>query len=116
LYTDIYAPRLPKPLKGLASRHGPPSLRRWLGRVPVDIPEEKITSFGAMGIEYHWRLRRAISPGSAKAAYLWAGQEFCRRIIRHGLDGANCVYTFNSAGLELLRHARKQGVFTAMEQ
>jgi glycosyltransferase involved in cell wall biosynthesis len=116
LYTDIYAPRLPKPLGALASRYGPPSFRRWLGRLPVDIPEEKISSFDAMGLEYKWRQRRANSPGSATAAYLWAGREFCRRIIHRGLGSADCVYAFNSAGLELLRHARTQGAFTVLEQ
>lgn len=115
-YSDIYAPRLPKPFRELTSRYGPPSFRRWLGRVPVDIPREKITSFDVMGLQYKWRLMRAVSPGSATAAHLWAGKEFCRRIIRRGLGRANCVYTFNSAGLELLRHARTQGAFAAMEQ
>jgi hypothetical protein len=115
-YTDIYAPRMPKPLQALASRYGTPSLRRWLGRVPFEIPDEKITSFDVMGLEYNWRLRRAISSGPATAAYLWAGHEFCRRIIHRGLGGADCVYTFNSAGLELLQHARTQGTFTVMEQ
>ena len=115
-YTDVYAPRIPKPLQALATRYGPPSFRRWLGRVPIDIPAGKITSFDLMGLEYNWRLRRAISAGSATAAYLWAGQEFCRRIINRGLGSASCVYTFNSAGLELLRHARTQGAFAAMEQ
>jgi glycosyltransferase involved in cell wall biosynthesis len=116
LYTDIYAPRVPKPVKTLAAQYGPAPLRRWLGRLPVDLPEEKITSFDAMGLEYNWRLRRATSPGSVTAAYLWAGRELCRRVIHRGLGSANCVYTFNSAGLELLRHARKRGAFTAMEQ
>ena len=116
LYTDIYAPRLPKPLQALASQYGPPSLRRLLGRVPADIPEKKITSFGAMGLEYYWRRRGAESRGSAAAAHLWAGREFCRRIIHRGLGNASCVYTINSAALELLQHARTQGVLAVMEQ
>lgn len=116
LYTDIYAPRLPKPFGALTARYGPPSLRRWLGRSPVDIPEEKITSFDAMGLEYIWRRRRAASLEAGSAACLWAGQEFCRRIIHCGLGGASSVYTYNSAGLELLQHARAQGVNSITEQ
>jgi glycosyltransferase involved in cell wall biosynthesis len=115
-YTDIYAPRLPRALQALASRYGPPSFRRWLGRIPVDIPDEKITSFGAMGLEYNWRFRRGVSRGSATAAFLWAGEEFCRRIVHRGLGRANCVYAFNSAGLELLEFARAQGAVTILEQ
>jgi glycosyltransferase involved in cell wall biosynthesis len=116
LYTDIYAQRLPKPLQAFAMRYGPTSFRRWLGRVPVDIPEQKIVAFGAVGLEYYWRKRRAVSPTSSAEAHLWAGRELCRRIIREGLGNADAVFTYNSAGLELLRHARKEGKLAVMEQ
>jgi glycosyltransferase involved in cell wall biosynthesis len=116
LYTDIHAPRLPKPMQVLASQRGPLSLRRWLGRVPAEIPERKIVSFGVMGLEYYWRRRRAESPESAAAAHLWAGRELCRRVIRKGLGNAGAVFTYNSAGLELLQHARTEGKLAVMEQ
>ncbi len=116
LYTDIYAPRLPKQLQALASRYGPPSFRRWFGRVPADIPEEKIVSFNAMGLEYY-RRRKSVGPdGFATAAHIWAGKELCRRVIRTGLGYASAVFTYNSAGLELLRHARNSGKLAVMEQ
>jgi glycosyltransferase involved in cell wall biosynthesis len=44
------------------------------------------------------------------------GQEFCERILNTGLGKANAVWTFNGAGLELLRHARSRGMLTIMEQ
>jgi glycosyltransferase involved in cell wall biosynthesis len=116
LYTDIYAPRLPERLKAAALQHGPAPVRRWLGRVPADIPSGKIVSFPAMGFEYYRRRRFAGTPGSMTAAHLWAGREFCRRVIRTGLGNANSVYTYNSAGLELLEHARGAGKLAVMEQ
>ena len=116
LYTDIYAPRAARSLHSIASRHGPAPLARWLGRAPADIPANKIVSFNAMGWEYYWRRRRGASNGSSHGAYLWAGSEFCRRVINSGLGSARVVYAFNSAALELLQYARGNGLFTVIEQ
>jgi glycosyltransferase involved in cell wall biosynthesis len=116
LYTDIYAPPLPRPLRRLASRIGPAPLRRWLGRVPTGIPASKITSFPVMGLEYYRRLKYAADPEAMTAAVLSAGSEICRRAIECGLGNARCVYTFNSAGLELLRFAEAHGLCAVMEQ
>jgi glycosyltransferase involved in cell wall biosynthesis len=69
-----------------------------------------------MGLEYYWRQRRAKSPGELTATHLWAGREFCRRILRCGLGDGQAVYTFNSAGLEVLTHARARGLLTVVEQ
>lgn len=116
LYTDLYASRALRAALALPSRFAPPALRRWLARVPVGIPEEKIVSFPAMGLEYYWRQNRATINRPATAAYLWVGREFCRRVLRRGLGNAQAVYTFNSAGLELLQDARARGLFAVMEQ
>jgi hypothetical protein len=116
LYTDTYAPRLVRAALTMASGVGPPSLRKWLGRVPVDVPEDRIHSFDRLGFEYYWRQKRATNSGSTLAPHLWAGQELCRRVINRGLGNAGCVYTFNTAGLELLQYARSRGIFTVMEQ
>jgi glycosyltransferase involved in cell wall biosynthesis len=116
LYTDIYAPSLPKALQNLSSRFGPTPLRRWLARIPKNIPEEKIVSFTTMGLEYYRRRRLASTQGSMTATHLWAGKEFCRHVIKRGLGRANSVYTYNSAGLELLEYARKTGKSAVMEQ
>src|ERR1700733_1743638 len=116
LYTDLYAPRALRRVLNFESRLAPRGLRRWLARVPAEIPEDKIWSFPAMGLEYYWRRRRSSAARPATAAYLWAGREFCRRIVRLGLGEAQAVYTFNSAGLELLEYARSRGLLTVMEQ
>jgi len=116
LYTDTYAPRVFRSGLSIASKVGPASLRRWLGRVPADIPESKIVAFNSLGFEYAWRQRRAATHGSMTAAYLWANREFCRRAVNRGLGNASGVYTFNSAGLELLQFAHSQGLLSVMEQ
>jgi glycosyltransferase involved in cell wall biosynthesis len=115
LYTDIYAPHLPAPLRECLSRFGPVPLRRWLGRIPADIPEERIVSFPAMGLDY-WRRRSASTSKDLAAAHLWAGSEICRRVIHRGLGNATSVYTYNSAGLELLEYARARGLLAITEQ
>jgi len=115
-YTDTYAPPELRKALSIAAKAGPLSLRRWLGRIPADIPPERICAFNRMGIEYYWRRNHVPPGGSELAPHLWGGTELCRRIVRCGLGEATGVYTFNSAGLELLQYARSVGVFTAMEQ
>ncbi|MEZ0273845.1 MAG: glycosyltransferase family 4 protein, partial [Roseimicrobium sp.] len=48
--------------------------------------------------------------------HLWAGRVFGDRIVQSGFGKATAVYTFNTAALEILRAARKQGLFTVVEQ
>jgi glycosyltransferase involved in cell wall biosynthesis len=115
LYTDTIAP--PGALGDLLDRigrNGP--LRRVLARVPDGIPRTKIFHFPSIALQYYQRRRTARSPAELTAAYLWVGREFCRRVIEHGLGQAAGTYTFNSAGLELLQHARARGLLTVMEQ
>lgn len=117
-FTDLVAAKdWPGRIKGVIPeqwRQG--AVERALARIPDGVPPAKITHWPLFGLEYHWRLRRARSRGDLTATHLWAGREFCRRIIRHGLGEATVVYTFNSAGLELLRYAREQGLLCVMEQ
>ncbi len=116
-YTDICAvhgwPRLlrlvPGPLR-------PARLRRLLGRIPEGVPPGKITAFTSFGWEYARRRAAARDSSEMTAAHLWAGKRFCELAIRSGLGKAAGVYTFNSAGLELLRHARENGKLCVIEQ
>jgi glycosyltransferase involved in cell wall biosynthesis len=115
LHTDIVAP--PRALRDLVprfARNGP--LRRLLARVPDGIPRTKIVHFPDLALEYYRRQRAARSAAELTAAYLWVGREFCQRVIERGLGQALAVYTFNSAGLELLQHARARELLTVMEQ
>ncbi len=100
----------------LPSRLQPSGLKRLLGRAPKGVPPEKITAFKSFGWEYYQRQRRARTRSEITAAHLWAGQEFCNRILKQGFGQATCVYMFNGSGLELLRAAKTQGLRTIMEQ
>ena len=116
-YTDICAVKgWPRVLRKLPQSWQPPGLRRLLGRVPHGIPPSRITAFTGFGLEYSRRRSVARTPTESTAAHLWAGKTFCELIIRAGLGGTAGVYAFNSAGLELLAHARARGLRTALEQ
>jgi len=116
-FTDLCAvkgwPRLTSLLPNVLL---PNAVRRMVGRVPGRIPGDRITAFTAFGVEYALRVRRARTSREQLAAFLWSGETFCDLIIRAGLGDAAGVYTFNTAGLELLRHARARGLKTVMEQ
>lgn len=117
LCTDICAVKgLPRALHWIPPALRPPSVKRLLGRVPHGVPRERITAFDDFGREYARRRAAAKTASETTAAHLWAGQNFCERILQRGLRAADGVYTFNSAGLELLRHARHQGLRAVMEQ
>jgi hypothetical protein len=91
-------------------------LARVAARLPDGIRSANVTHWPSFAFECYLRQRRVSSPAELTAVHLWAGREFCRRIIRHGLGKATAVYTFNSAGLELLEHARVHGLLRVMEQ
>jgi hypothetical protein len=94
----------------------PAAVRRLLGRSPKGVPRTKVTAFNALGLEYARRLRRSECTSDCTEAFLWAGRAFCNLVLARGLGNANGVYTFNSAGLELLQRARMEGLRAVMEQ
>lgn len=118
LHTDICAIKgWPAALRKLVPGSFRPSgLQRFLGRVPHGIPANKIRAYNQFGWEYARRRQAARTPPEMTAVHLWAGENFCRRIIDYGLGDADSVYTFNSAGLELLQEAKRRGLMAVMEQ
>lgn len=115
--TDIVANELARRLGPLLRcRLFPPQTRRWADRNPGSVPTYRIRSFPVFGLKYALRRSAARGAGAVTATYLWAGREFCRRVLKTGLGDATGVYTFNSAGLEILEHARRHGLLAVMEQ
>lgn len=94
----------------------PLGLKRLLARGPGDLPRERITAFERFGWEYVWRRSRARSGSEMTHVHLWAGRKFCRLVLKAGLGETGVVYTFNSAGLEVMECVRGSGVFTLMDQ
>ena len=116
-YTDICAVKgWPRLLRAMPDAFQPKGLKRLLGRVPDGVPSKDITAFTNFGFEYQRRSASAESPTEMTNTHLWAGKRFCERVLAKGLCGAEGVYTFNSAGLELLSAARQQGLRAVMEQ
>jgi len=114
-YTDISAVQgWPRWLRLVPDPVRPAAVRRLLSRVPHGVPPELITAFTDFGREY--ARRRNTATTDRFAVHLWAGTEFCRRILKKGVGGAGAVFTFNSAGLEILQRARREGLRAVMEQ
>ena len=103
-------------LSAIPKRLRPASLQRLLSRVPDGVPRKRIKMFARFAIEYSRRLASAHAMSEMSATFLWAGKTFCERVIRAGLGNAHGVYTFNTAGLEVLIHARRRGMKTLVEQ
>lgn len=112
LYTDgVY----PNALRRIPAMMQPKLLKRLTRREPRGVDPCRITSFPMFGVRYAWRQRR-VQQHQRVSAYLWAGREFCRKAIRAGIANSEMVYAFNSAALELLDFARKNGSLCVLEQ
>ncbi len=117
LYTDICAGRgWPRVFGLLPSGLQPAPVRRLLARVPRGVPSDRIAAFNGFGREYARRRWRAGSPSEQTRVHLWAGREFCRLVLSKGFGKADCVYCFNSAGLEILEGAKRRGLRGIVEQ
>lgn len=118
LYTDFYAGRnwltklldIPKIYKLL-----PKFLKKYLDRYAPQLINARITGFPIFGYQYVQALKKAL-PQHYSQIFIWAGQEFCQRIIKQGLGEANIIYGFNSACLELFQYAKKKGIYCLLDQ
>lgn len=116
-YTDICALQgWPRLLNGLPPSMLPASVRRLVGRTPQGIPQERMTTFPTFGL--HSAVRRLSNQTGPKstANAIWAGETFGRLVATSGFHGASGVYAFSGEALELLTVAKRQGLWTAVEQ
>lgn len=117
LVTDISAAKgWPRLLKHVPESIRPAGLKRLLGRVPNGVPPGQITAFTQFGWEWQRRRTSSLTPAEMTRTQLWAGKRFCELVLADGFHGADAVFAYNRAGLELLREARKQGLRAVMEQ
>ncbi len=116
-YTDICALQgWPRLLSRLPSTMLPTAGRRLVGRAPQGIPKERMTTFPTFGLHSAMRrLANQTGPQSTANA-IWAGETFGKLVAAQGFHGASGVYAFSGEALELLSAARKQGLWTAVEQ
>lgn len=115
-YTDICAVKgWSKLLRLIPPKLQNKSIASLVSRLPHNFSPSLITDFSKFGLEYVLRLRQARSDSERTKICLWAGKTFGKLILKQGIKGTG-VYTFNTAGLELLSSAKKQGLLTVMEQ
>jgi hypothetical protein len=108
-YTDVYSTAaVTACFDSCLLRPGRSLSRRLLGRVADDVPESLVTSFPWFGCRYAIRCRSARHATQLTATHLWAGKRFCQLIGESCLKKAKAVYTYNGAGLELLRRANAE--------
>lgn len=92
------------------------AMRRLFGRVTEGVPAEKIRCFATLGLWRVWARRSVAGTADLLRLHRRADAEFARRVAATGLAGAEVVYTFNQAALEIVRLARSLGVRTIVEQ
>lgn len=116
-YTDIVATQgLPRVLKMLPRRLQSAPIRRLAGRVPVGLPEEKISSFPLFGLMNALRLARTRNLEDQLNVFEWGAKEFSRLVLARGFRDGDAVYTFDRCGLEIMQAARERGMAAIMEQ
>jgi glycosyltransferase involved in cell wall biosynthesis len=116
-YTDLWSGKYwGRLIELLPARVRPDALKRLIGRSAAGIPSQLVTEFPALALGYALRRKRARNASEELQVHMEMGKRFCGRIIRHGLDGCDGVYTTNSQGLELLAHAKQKGLRALMEQ
>ena len=117
LFTDLCTTkgfgRIASSLPGFLQKGG---IARLAGRTPVGVPAEKTTSFDLFGLSYERRRRKAASQAELMEAFLWSGRRFCELVQENLSDDIEGIYTFNSAGLELLEAVKGRGVPGIVEQ
>ncbi len=117
-YTDICATKgWPRLLSWLPRRFLPAAVSRLVGRnVPSDVPTEMITVFPVFGVNSALRRLRVRNASDETSHAIWAGARFSKLVSRNGFHSATGLYTFSGDGLEQIRAARQQGMWTAVEQ
>jgi glycosyltransferase involved in cell wall biosynthesis len=116
LYTDVCAGSWAEPFRCLPASLLPSALVRLAARDPRGIPPSRVRCFPGLGLRYAARQAAARTAEALTAVHLWAGEAFSNAVLGHGFGGSGGVYTFNSAGLGLLRRARELGLIAVVEQ
>jgi glycosyltransferase involved in cell wall biosynthesis len=118
LYTDIYSGHskflhiLRNPL---IYKITPKIVNKFLDRFDAELKGARIIQFPLFAYLYLYKLSNILPQYSSKI-FIWAGQEFCKKIINYGLGNANTIYGFNSSCLELFEYAKKRGMRCILDQ
>jgi glycosyltransferase involved in cell wall biosynthesis len=117
LYTDICATKgWPRLLRHLPRPLQPGAIRRLNGRIPRDVPAERIVTFPEMGAWYVARRMQARTRGEETRLALDEAHAFSARVAASGFGAASGLYGIAGECLGQLEAARRQGLWTAVEQ
>jgi len=94
----------------------PAGLRRLLGRCPQVVPRERIIAQTSLGWSYARARSKANGVNQRTVVDIDYGKKFCKGILKTGFGCATATYSFNSASLELMKEAKKEGLKTVYEQ
>ena len=117
LYTDFYAGPVTNRLLSLIPASWRISLiARALGRYSPELPTELVRSYPLLGLEYAIAQRRLLGPEAQDEMFLRMGERFGNAVVRDGFAGADGVYCYNTAALQILRAARDRGLVSVLDQ
>jgi len=94
----------------------PSLLKRYSGRVAIDVPSQKVVSFDGLRLRVGMSGRRATSSKAAALANIATVKAFNARILRHGLGEANVFWTLVNSGLEVFQGIQEARVVKVLDQ
>ncbi|MBW4666635.1 MAG: glycosyltransferase family 4 protein [Cyanomargarita calcarea GSE-NOS-MK-12-04C] len=117
-YTDIYAGN--NPIYNLL-RHPkiytylPNSFKKALDRYEASLQNANIIQFPIFGYQYIKAVKQS-SLEEVSQIFVWGAQQFCHKILQHGIGNINTIYGFNSACLELFQYAKDRNIGCILDQ
>ena len=87
-----------------------------LGRYSHDLEKANIQAFNWAGMRYSFQSKQAKNPQQQVRQCNRMAKDFNKKILQKGFDNADALYVFNTAGLELIQHAKSIGIKTILEQ
>lgn len=116
-FTDVYASPQIRMLGNLIPTSiRPNAIRRFMGRVPVGIPDAKISAFPWLAYLYAYKRTQTKTANDVVKLQSWIGRSFSNAILKNFPPHASSVYGFNTECLELFESVKRRGVRTVLEQ
>jgi glycosyltransferase involved in cell wall biosynthesis len=117
LFTDLCATRGALRLFNLwPTNLRPSALQRLLNRSPKDVPTELIRAYTRLGLVYARANRKTRTELDRIRVFAEVNHRFCEWTCRQDWAGADSIFVYNTAALEILREARRRGVRGVVEQ
>ncbi|ANH07936.1 glycosyltransferase family 4 protein [Shinella sp. HZN7] len=116
-FTDICGTKSwPSLLRKLPPGLLPKAVRRLTGRIPSGVPAELITDFPLFGLRSGIRRLRVENDIEEISHAVWAGSHFSTLVAGCGFHDAAGLYAYSGDALEQMQAAKRQGMWTAVEQ